>query len=119
MEIKYGVHVDIRKLRQKTSNFATILPRKTVLLEKDSLVAQITGLDRLRVNSLHYQALDQVADDLRVGGRDLDGFVQVAEHREGAPILGVQWHPEYLLYMPSHLKLFRWLIQQAGRLPDG
>lgn len=109
-----SLHVDIRKMRQKTSNFGTILPRKTAVLQPGSFVAELTGRQRLRVNSLHYQAVDRVAEELQVAGRDLDDFVQVLEHHADAPILGVQWHPEYLFYMPSHMKLFRWLVEQAA-----
>ena len=109
-----SLHVDIRRMRKKTSNFGTILPRKTVVLEKGSFVADLTGETRLRVNSLHYQAVDRVGQELRVAGRDLDDFVQVLEHDNDAPVLGVQWHPEYLFYRPSHFKLFRWLVEQAG-----
>jgi putative glutamine amidotransferase len=108
-----SLHLDIRKMRRKTSNFGTILPRKTVLLSEDSTIAGLTGLNRLRVNSLHYQAVDRVAESLRIGGHDLDAFVQVLEHSGDMPILGVQWHPEYLIYMPSHLRLFRWLVARA------
>jgi putative glutamine amidotransferase len=25
----------------------------------------------------------------------------------------VQWHPEYLFYLPSQLRLFRWLVEMA------
>lgn len=108
-----SLHLDIRKMRSKTSNFGTILPRKTVVLSESANIARLTGLSRLKVNSLHYQAVDRVADALRVGGHDLDSFVQVLEHSGDMPILGVQWHPEYLFYMPSHLRLFRWLVERA------
>ena len=108
-----SLHPDIRKMRRKTSNFGTILPRKTVVLSEEGGIARLTGQTRLRVNSLHYQAVDRVAESLRVGGHDLDSFVQVLEHSGDMPILGVQWHPEYLLYMPSHLRLFRWLVTSA------
>ena len=108
-----NLHLDIRKMRRNTSNFGTILPRKTVMLKPASFLAELTGETQLRVNSLHYQAVDRVAEDLRVAGHDLDDFVQVLEHREGAPILGVQWHPEYLFYMPNQLRMFRWLVEQA------
>ena len=108
-----SLHVDIRRMRKRTSNFGTILPRKQVELEPDSFIARLTGRSRLRVNSLHYQAVDQVGEELRVTGRDRDDFVQVLEHDNDSPILGVQWHPEYLFYLPSHLRLFRWLVGQA------
>ncbi len=109
-----SLHLDIRQMRRKTSNFGTVLPRKTVLLEPGSFIATLTGRERLRVNSLHYQAVDRVGEELLVAGRDRDQFVQVLEHHEAAPILGVQWHPEYLFYLPSHLLLFRWLVRQAA-----
>lgn len=108
-----SLHLDIRKLRRNTSNFGTILPRKTVLLHESSLIRELTGRDRLRVNSLHYQAVERVAADLRIAGADLDDFVQVLEHHGYAPILGVQWHPEYLFYLPSQRRLFHWLVEQA------
>ncbi len=109
-----SLHVDIRKMRSKTSNFGTIFPRKAVILESDSFIARLTGRRRLWVNSLHYQAVDRVGQELRVTGRDLDDFIQVLEHDNGAPILGVQWHPEYMCYLPSHMKLFRWLVGRAA-----
>ncbi len=110
-----SLHLDIRKMRKRTSNFGTVLPRKTVLLEPGSFLAELAGRARLRVNSLHYQAVDRVGQELQVAGYDLDRFVQVLEHHEAAPILGVQWHPEYLFYLPAQLRLFRWLVQQAAR----
>ncbi|MEE4659920.1 MAG: gamma-glutamyl-gamma-aminobutyrate hydrolase family protein [Halieaceae bacterium] len=108
-----SLHPDIRKLRKHTSNFGTILPRKTVTLTQGTPLARRLGRDRLRVNSLHYQAVDRVGESLQVSGYDLDGFVQVLEPRDGRPLLGVQWHPEYLFYLPSHLALFRWLVKAA------
>ncbi len=109
-----SLHPDIRKMRKRTSNFGTILPRKTVLLESGSLLADVSRSARLWVNSLHYQAVDRVGEELSVAGRDLDDFVQVLEHDDGAPVLGVQWHPEYLVYLPAQLRLFRWLVRQAS-----
>jgi putative glutamine amidotransferase len=32
---------------------------------------------------------------------------------EGAHrIIGVQWHPEYLFYVPAQFALFSWLVQK-------
>ena len=108
------LHTDIRKMRRHTSNFGSVLPRKRVSLEQGSFIAGLLGRERVRVNSLHYQAVDKLGEELRVSGRDLDDFVQVLEHEGDAPILGVQWHPEYLFYLPTHMKLFRWLVDQAA-----
>ena len=68
---------------------------------------------RLRINSLHHQAIDDLGENVRVVARDLDGFVQGIEPTGPCHWLGVQWHPEYLLYRPQHRRLFKWLVQQC------
>ena len=48
------------------------------------------------MNSLHQQAIDRVADLLRVEATAPDGTIE-AVSMPSAPgfVLGVQWHPEY------------------------
>jgi len=106
-----SLHQDIRSLRRLTYNRPGLLPTKQVRLEESSQLRTICKRRRLRVNSLHHQAIKNPADDLRVVGWDLDEIVQAVESRGTHPIIGVQWHPEYLCYMPSQLKLFRWLVR--------
>jgi putative glutamine amidotransferase len=106
------LHQDIRPLRKLTYNRPGLLPTKQVFLEPLSLLAKICGKQKLRVNSLHSQAIDKNGQSLQVVGRDLDGIVQAVQSTAGLPIIGVQWHPEYLFYLPSQLALFRWLIKQ-------
>lgn len=106
-----NLHQDIRPIRYHTYNRPTLLPRKKVLLQADSRVTEICGKSELRVNSLHSQAISDPAATLRVVGRDLDGIIQAVEANDSRVIVGVQWHPEYLIYLPSQLALFRWLCQ--------
>jgi putative glutamine amidotransferase len=63
-----------------------------VTLGESSRIREILG-DTVGVRSAHHQAIDRVADGLRVVGRASDGVVEAVEH-ETAPITGVQWHPE-------------------------
>tara|TARA_R110002072_G_scaffold56097_4_gene145535 strand:- start:18107 stop:18622 length:516 start_codon:yes stop_codon:yes gene_type:complete len=107
-----ALHLDIRQMREKTSNFGTILPRKTALLEPRSMLAAVTGRVRLRINSLHHQAVAEVGEGLSIVGRDLDEFVQATECIERR-IIGVQWHPEYLMYRSTQRNLFAWLVNAA------
>jgi putative glutamine amidotransferase len=53
------------------------------------------GVDTLRVNSTHHQAIWEPGD-LRITGRAPDGVVEAAEHAAHPFALGVQWHPELL-----------------------
>ena len=108
------LHQDIRPLRRRTYNRPGLLPTKQVRLEPDSLLAGICGKTRLRVNSLHHQAIRDAAADLKVVGQDLDAITQAVESAAGRPILGVQWHPEYLIYLPAQFALFRWLLRRVA-----
>lgn len=108
-----SLHTDIRILRHRTSNRPTVLPSKLVKLEPQSHIAEITGRTRLKVNSLHSQAILRPAETLQVVGRDLDDFVQAVEGDIPVSLVGVQWHPEYLLYIPGQLALFRWLVKRS------
>jgi len=108
-----SLHQDIRAQRKLTSNRGTVLPRKTAVLRANSGLAEVLKASRLRINSLHHQAVDQLGTGVRIVARDLDGFVQGIEPSGTRNWLGVQWHPEYLLYRPQHLRLFKWLVQQC------
>ncbi|HEX4857107.1 MAG TPA: gamma-glutamyl-gamma-aminobutyrate hydrolase family protein [Limnobacter sp.] len=114
-----SLHTDIRARRKRTSNRGTVLPRKTAEVEGNSRLLAALQAGRLRINSLHHQAVDRLGAGVRVVALDLDGFVQGIEPVGDACWLGVQWHPEYLLYRPQHLRLFRWLVQQCMQKPVG
>lgn len=105
-----NLHQDIRPLRKLTYNRPGLLPTKQVKLEPDSLIARICTTTSLRVNSLHHQAVRESGANLMAVGKDLDGIIQAIEATDGAKIIGVQWHPEYLFYLPAQLALFRWLV---------
>ncbi len=108
------LYPDLRDLRRKTSNRRTPLARKTLLVAPDSGLEGILGESRLRINSLHQQAIKDLGEGLVVSGRDLDGFVQAVEH-PGEPFLyGVQWHPEYLPLRAPQRALFSSLVRAAA-----
>ncbi|WP_226704147.1 gamma-glutamyl-gamma-aminobutyrate hydrolase family protein [Microbulbifer elongatus] len=108
-----NLYSDIRDLRHRTYNRPGLLPTKQVFLRPDSALARITRRRKVRVNSLHHQAIKRLGRDLRIVGRDLDEFTQAVEGDRGQPIIGVQWHPEYLFYLPAQFALFRWLRNQG------
>lgn len=99
------LHQDIRPLRQHTPNGRYITPIKWVDLHAGSRMQRQVGAARVKVNSLHSQAIEEVGQGLTVVGRDQDGFVQAVEGTSGF-LMGVQWHPEYLPYISTQRKLF-------------
>ncbi len=98
MEVKYGL-------------------RHAVELAPDSEIARLVGSRRIEVNSLHWQAIDRLAERLVVEGRAPDGVIEavrVADARSFA--LGVQWHPEWqVLQNPVSVALFRAFGDAARR----
>lgn len=70
--------------------------RQRVLVEPDGRLQGIVGARELQVNSLHRQAIDRLAEPLRVEARAPDGTIEAVSHAASASFcLGVQWHPEY------------------------
>lgn len=104
---------DLRSRRRKTSNRRTVLALKTLCINEGSLLASLMDTDRCRINSLHNQAIDRVGDGLIVSGCDLDGIVQAVEDRDYGYLVGVQWHPEFLVYSRRHRHLFKELVRRA------
>jgi len=71
-------------------------PAHAVALEPGGLLMRIAGKDRIEVNSLHWQGVDQLAPGLAIEARAPDGLVE-AFSVKAAPsfALAVQWHPEW------------------------
>lgn len=107
------LYPDLRPLRRRTSNRRTPLPRKTALVSQESRLAGILGRTRLRINSLHEQAVRDLGQGLVCAARDLDGFIQAVEQPEHRFQVGVQWHPEYLALQPEQARLFRALVSAS------
>lgn len=91
----------------------TILPRKRVRVARGTRLARIAGRDAMRVNALHSQSVARLGRGLRVAARDEGRMVQAVERVEGTFALGVQWHPEHLVYARRQRALFRALVAAA------
>ena len=91
-------------------------PTHTVFVQKDTLLKKIYNRDRMFVNSFHHQAVDEADDKLRVSATAADKVVEAVESNEHKPILGVQWHPEWL--GKDGQPLFKWLVDEARLLME-
>jgi putative glutamine amidotransferase len=107
------LHQELRSRRRNTSNRWTVLPLKTLIVEPGSQLHGLLGATRARINSLHNQGIDRLGAGLRRVGRDLDGIIQAIEHPGRRFVLGVQWHPEFLLFDHRQRRLFAALVEAA------
>ncbi len=106
--------------RVKTSNRWTIFPLKTLYKSDtseigNSLLLSIMGHKPSKINSLHNQGIDKVGENLVVTGKDADNIVQAIEAPAIPFVLGVQWHPEFLLYMKSQRAIFKTLVKSTAK----
>jgi len=93
----------------------TVLPRKQVDIATGSRLHTLLDVSRCRVNSLHHQAVDRLGDTLHVVARDRDGLVQAIEAPECPYLIGVQWHPEFLVFNRPQQRLIRGLVDAARK----
>lgn len=102
---------DIRRFGQKVRY--SPLAWKPIEINEKSCLAEITGTGRLKINTLHHQAVEEPAPGFEVCAEDNRGIIQSIRYKHSLDIYGVQWHPEYLFYLSSHFKLFVNLIKRA------
>ncbi|GIP33434.1 gamma-glutamyl-gamma-aminobutyrate hydrolase family protein [Paenibacillus sp. J2TS4] len=81
-----------------------------------SLLHQITGSLRYKVNSYHHQAVRKMADGFEICARASDGIVEAFASVKHRFVIGVQWHPENLLRKEDiySQKLFEAFVQACS-----
>lgn len=106
MNVAFGgsLATEIQRLPGRMDHRAPVHPeqnkrfaiRHPVAVTQGGCLAAIVEAPVIEVNSLHRQAIDRLAEGLRVEACAGDGTVE-AVSVEGAPAfaLAVQWHPEY------------------------
>ena len=83
------------------------------------MLANICAIPEGIVNSAHHQAIDQVAETLRVNCYSCDAIIEGIEWKEKknrSPLLGVQWHPERIENKeinPLSQNIRDWFIEEA------
>jgi putative glutamine amidotransferase len=71
-------------------------PRHPVRLTEGGVLWRLLGRPEIDVNSLHWQAIDRLADGLTVEAVAPDGVIEAVSVTGAKDFaLAVQWHPEY------------------------
>lgn len=89
----------------------------TIEVDPESELGQAAGEHKIRVNSLHHQAIRELASGLQETARGEDGTVEGVESDDGM-IVAVQCHPEELTTdLPWARRLFeRFVARARGRV---
>ena len=91
-------------------------PTHTVKISKDTTLYSIYNTEYLAVNSMHHQAVRSGGKRFKGSAMAPDGVIEAMERNEFKPIMGVQWHPEWL--EESGKNLFSWLVKSASEFSD-
>ena len=86
-------------------------PTHTVEITKYSTLYALYYKERMAVNSMHHQAVRSCGRRFNVAATAPDGVIEAIESAEFKPVMGVQWHPEWL--GDDGQPLFKWLVGEA------
>ncbi|MAP94160.1 MAG: hypothetical protein CMK07_04320 [Ponticaulis sp.] len=88
--------------------------RKTISIEPNSWLSRTTGRKLLSVNSIHTQAVSQLGSGFKPAAREINGLIQSIEHETAPFMVGIQFHPEFLLYKGFARRIFRNFVMSAA-----
>ncbi len=84
---------------------AEYAPAHAIAIMPGGLLSRLSGMAAARVNSLHHQGIDRLADALAIEATAPDGLAEAVSLKQPRGfLLGVQWHPEW-----------RWAEDALGR----
>jgi len=104
---------NLTPLRDKTRHRPLLLPLQRVRLVENSRIGRLMHQTVIGANRIHSQAIKKLGQNLRVTALDNDLFVQAIENTGRQWLMGIQWHPEYLLYHAGHRRIFSHFVHAA------
>lgn len=114
-----SLHSDIHEVYVQAPRMRTVLPRKRISVLSGTRLDRILCCNPCRVNALHHQSVDRLGEGLRIAAEDESGIVQAVESEDAAFLIGVQWHPELLVWKYSQQRLFSALAAAARTFERG
>lgn len=79
-----------------------------VYIDRNSKLHDIYNLDFLKVNSRHNDALK--CTNLNISALSSDNVIEAVEDENKSFFIGIQWHPEDMIYDDNENKIFKYFI---------
>lgn len=85
-----------------------------IIIKKESRLFESVQDVVLDVNSAHHQVIAKLGENLMINAFSNDGYIEGIESTKNKYILGVQWHPEYLIEKSErNLNIFKEFIKHC------
>lgn len=110
-----SLHQDIGEFYTEQPILHTVLPKSPIIIDTRSKLYSIIQKKYTRVNSMHHQAVKTLGQNLQVAAREPNGVIEAIEHTTLPFVIGVQWHPEFMINYRRQRKLFLALVAEARR----
>lgn len=114
VHFKGSLHQDISGYYSEQPQISSIFPKKRIAIKKESKLEFILQTDVCNVNALHNQAIDKPGEGLVLAALEkYTNITQAIEHPGYPFVIGIQWHPEYLIQISRQRNLFRELVKHT------
>jgi len=84
-----------------------------ITIQPQTILARCMDTDVIGVNSFHRQSVGTLGEGLRVSAYADDGTIEAIEGTDYPFLLGVQFHPEFMLNNSHMLSIYQSFIQAA------
>ena len=111
------LHMDLSEFQPKRHRNPIIrfFERYPIRIRYKSKLAELTRCPKqMKVNAIHSQAIDRLGAGMTVSAREPNGVIQGIEDPSQPSWVGVQFHPEFLIYRTPFRRLFRALVEAAA-----
>ncbi len=98
---------------QQEGELAAFLPRHKVKVFRDTHLYKSVGLEEIKTNSFHRQAVSECGQGYRIAARAEDGIVEAQEKEQNGFVLGLQFHPEKMPGEVFSQKIWQNFIEAA------
>ncbi len=90
-----------------------------ITITPGSILAHCAGSEKnFETNSIHHEAISRLGKNLKITARTSDGIIEAIESTSHDWVVGLQWHPEFLLtsLVPPYLLLLLTLAKAPRNL---
>jgi len=116
VHFKGSLHQDIRGFYTEKPQITSIFPKKRITIEDESKLKDLLETNICNVNALHNQAIDTPGEGIRLVAREQHTDITQAIEHSGYPfVIGVQWHPEYMIQIARQRRIFKGLVRCAKK----